>query len=152
MLLMKNQYLIDFYRIAFLSLRQKVQRDKVNLAKPLLLLSVFEAIENCSLTSNRILYNEVKPIYEEILQKVQNEPTPVKYPFFYLKSDGFWKLEWKNNFASIPATPSDKFLRENLAYAMFDQALWDLLQDSEVRNSYRDALINYFKMNIEIKK
>ena len=89
---MKNQYLLDFYRIAFLSLKQKVSGGKVNRAKPVLLLSVFDAIEDGLLAGNKILYETVKPIYENNLSQVQAEPTPLKYPFYHLKSDGFWKL------------------------------------------------------------
>lgn len=146
---MKNQYLLDFYKIAFLSMKQKVTGDKVNLAKPVLLLSVFDAIEDGSITGNKIMYNTVKPIYETILGKVQAEPTPLKYPFYHMRSDGFWRLEWKADAPKIPSVPSDKFMRENLDYAMFDQALWDLLQDKEIRDFYRNAISGYYKMQIE---
>ena len=150
-MIMVNQYLLDYYRIAFLSTKQKVTGDKLNLAKPVLLLSVISAIEDGLLADNRIHYQIIKPIYEELIQKVQDEPTPIKYPFYHLKSDGFWKLEWKSEVTQIPATPSDKFLRENLAYSMFDQALWDLLQDCDTRLYYRNAITNYYKMKIENK-
>ena len=53
---------------------------------------------------------------------------------------------------SIPYVPSDKFLRDNLECAMFDQALWDLLKDLEVRNYYRTALASYYNMKIEKNK
>ena len=130
-------------------MKQKVSGDRVNLAKPVLLLSVFDAIENGALTSNRIHYNAVKPFYEALLPKVQEEPTPLKYPFFHMKSDGFWNLEWKSSSLKIPVSPSDKFLRENLEYAKFDQALWDLLQDQKTRDFYRNAISNYYQMQIE---
>lgn len=149
---MKNQYLLDFYRIAFLSLKQKMSGGKVNLAKPVLLLSVFDAIEDGLLAGNKILYETVKPIYENNLNQVQAEPTPLKYPFYHLKSDGFWKLVWKTNVISIPSVPSDKFLRDNLECAMFDQALWDLLKDLGGRNYYRAALASYYNMKIEKNK
>lgn len=74
------------------------------------------------------------------------EPTPIKYPFYHIKSDGFWKLEWKADSPAVPAAPSDKFLRENLAYAMLDNALWDILQEKEVRDFYKAAIIDYYNM------
>ena len=143
---MDNQYLLDFYKIAFLSIKQKVTAGKANLAKPVLLLSVFDAIEDGSVTGNRILYSTIKPLYEEKLKQFQSESTPLKYPFYHMKSDGFWKLEWKADATAIPATPSDKFLRDNLAFAMFDNALWDLLQEKQNRDYYREAIVNYYKM------
>lgn len=146
---MKRKYLIDFYRIAFLSMKQKVTGGKANLAKPALLLSVFEAIESGALTGNKILYSTIKPIYESILSRIQIESTPLGYPFFHLKSDGFWKLEWKPETSVLPASPSEKFLRENLVCASFDQSLWDLLQAPEVRTLYRDAVCNYYDLKIE---
>lgn len=146
---MVNQYLIDYYRIAFLSTKQKVTMGKLNLAKPVLLLSVMSAIKNGLLADNKIYYQIVKPIYEELIQEVQDESTPIKYPFYHLKSDGFWKLEWKSGVTQIPASPSDKFLRENLAYSMFDQELWDLLQDGDTLLYYQNAITSYFKMKIK---
>ncbi len=146
---MKNEHLIDFYRIAFLSMKQKVTGGKANLAKPALLLSVFEAIEIDALMGNKILYSTVKPIYENLLGRIQAEPTPLRYPFFFMRSDGFWKLEWKPDTPALPTSPSDKFIRNNLVCASFDQALWDLLQDAEVRALYRDAVCNYYDFTIE---
>lgn len=101
------------------------------------------------MADNKIYYQIVKPIYQELIQKVQDEPTPIKYPFYHLKSDGFWNLEWKNGVTQIPASPSDKFLRENLAYSMFDQELWDLLQDGDTRLYYQNAITSYYKMKIK---
>lgn len=143
---MNNQYLIDFYKIAFLSIKQKVTCGKANLAKPVLILSVFDGIESGMITRNRIQYNVVKPLYEAKLREFQNEPTPIKYPFYHIKSDGFWKLEWKADSPAVPAAPSDKFLRVNLAYAMLDNALWDILQEKEVRGFYKAAIIDYYNM------
>ena len=146
---MSNQYLIDFYKIGILSMKMKITGGKTNLAKPVLLISVFDAIDAGLISDNKIIYNTIKPIYEANLKKVQEEETPLKYPFFYMASDGFWRLEWKVNTSQIPSTPSDKFLRENLSFAMFDNALWDLLQEKESRNFYRDAIEAYFKMKID---
>jgi len=143
---MDNQYLLDFYKIAFLSIKQKITAGKANLAKPVLLLSIFDAIEDGTVTGNRVLYNAVKPVYEKKLAEYQSDATPLKYPFYHMQSDGFWKLEWKTGIPAIPATPSDKFLRDNLAYASFDNALWDILQGKGARDFYREALVNYYKM------
>lgn len=146
---MKSKYLIDFYRIAFLSMKQNITGGKANLAKPALLLSVFEAIESGTLTGNKILYSTIKPIYEGLWGRIHMKSTPLRCPFFYLKSDGFWKLEWKPDVTVIPSLPSEKFLRDNLVCASFDQSLWDLLQDREVRALYRDAVCNYYDLKIE---
>ena len=123
----------------------------MNLAKPVLLLAVFDAIGKSVVNDNKIVYNAIKPLYEEKLSLFQDEPTPLRYPFFYLKSDGFWQLKWMSDSLRIPVAPSDKYLRENLAFAMFDNVLRDLLQNERTRDYLRDSIINHYKMTTKTK-
>ena len=148
---MDNKYLIDFYKIAFLSLKQRVAGGCANLAKPTLIISIIDAIDSKAITDNKIVYNTIKPIYEDVLKSVQTEATPLKYPFYHLSSEDFWHLEWKKSTEKIPKVPSDKFMRENLEYASLDNALWDLLQDSTNRLFYKDSIVSYYKMFRENK-
>lgn len=54
-------------------------------------------------------------------------------------------MKWKfAPFAKI-VSPSAIFLRDNIDYAYFDNALWDLLQEEEVRKGYVEAITKYFK-------
>ena len=94
---MDNKYLIDFYKIAFLSLKQRVAGGYANLAKPTLIISIIDAIDSKAITDNKIVYNTIKPIYEDVLKSVQTEATPLKYPFYHLSSEDFWHLEWKKS-------------------------------------------------------
>ena len=51
------------------------------------------------------------------------------------------ELKYSNN---IPKTATVKYLTENLNYAYLDQELWDLLQDYNVREEFRELIINFF--------
>lgn len=65
-------------------------------------------------------------------------------PFYYLVSDGFWMINWKDNGNSTIV--SAKNLRENVWYASLDGALWNILQDEENRIALQNTIIeNFFK-------
>lgn len=142
---MRNEYLYDLYRIAFLSVKQKCTNGKPNAAKPALVVAVINGIAAGEIKSNQIKFQEIEARYVSELEKWQTEKTPLKYPFYHLESDGFWHLKWNTNPPDKSISPSAKFLRDNIDYAYFDNALWDILQDEEARNGYLNAISTYFK-------
>lgn len=131
---MKNEYLYDLYRIAFLSVKQKSTNGVTNAAKPALVIAVIDAIAAGEVKNNQIRFQDIEARYISTLEKWQPEKTPLKYPFYHMESDGFWHLKWIGEQSTKRISPSAKFLRENIEYAYFDNALWDLLQDEEARN------------------
>ena len=142
---MRNEYLYDLYRIAFLSIKQKCTHGVPNAAKPALIIAVIEGIAAGEIKNNQIKFQGIEERYVNKLEEWQPEKTPLKYPFFHLEGDGFWHLKWKTTPPSKGVSPSAKFLRENTEYAFFDNALWDLLQDEEARKGYIEAITKYFK-------
>ncbi len=142
---MKNEYLYDLYRIAFLSVKQKSTNGVPNAAKPALVIAVIDAIAAGEVKNNQIRFQDIEARYISTLEKWQPEKTPLKYPFYHMESDGFWHLKWIGEQSTKRISPSAKFLRENIEYAYFDNALWDLLQDEEARNGYIEAITKYFK-------
>lgn len=68
------------------------------------------------------------------------------YALYHLGSSEYYHLVWKTN--SRPPmnthTPSEKYLRENLMYAKFDDELWGILQDAESREYIRRNIITRF--------
>ena len=40
--------------------------------------------------------------------------------------------------------PSAKFIRDNIEYAYLDNTLWDLLQDVETREYFKERIINAY--------
>lgn len=124
---------------------------RLNYAKPVLLFFVFDAIERNVVSGNKLIHNAVKPLYKEKLSMYQDEHTPLRYPFFYMKNDGFWHLKWNPDSPVVPRVPSDKFLRDILSFAMLDNALWGLLQDGGARDYFQKSITDYYKMTTKTK-
>ena len=142
--MMRNEYLYDLYRIAFLSVKQKCTNGVLNAAKPALVIAVISAISDGEIKNNQISFVDIRERYTKELAEWQRDKTPLNYPFYFLERDGFWHLKWKGNEPAKQAAPSAKFIKDNIEYAFFDNALWDLLQDEETRKSYIEAITKYF--------
>lgn len=136
-----NQFLVSFYKDAFSSLHCSICKGKVNVAKPLLLLSIMELIGD-SVQSNRFEIQSIKEKYEE-LQKQYAATTPYQYPLYFLENEDFFHLKWKKTRIKTH-TPSAKLIRENIEYAFLDNALWDLLQEQQMREDFHTLVINNF--------
>ena len=122
------------------------------LAKPILLLAIISVIEEKIITENKFVWNKdddsfcrFEKIYKDLyLGYVPNEyQTPLYKPFFHLKHEAFWHLDVKDK-ESIPQMSSISFLRNKLNYAYLDPSLWDLLQSPDVREEYKQLIINFF--------
>ena len=136
---------LRYYRSVVIQTRRGKGRDGVSNAKPIFLLSLFELIEQKMILDNKVLFEDsFKSKYEQLF--AENEPqsviTPFFKPFYYLQTDGYWHIQWKD--AAIQKCPSAKYLRENIEYASLDNALWDLLQDSKSREILRKTIVNHF--------
>ena len=122
------------------------------LAKPIFLLAIIVAIDEKVVTENKFVWNrhnesfcKLEEIYKDLyLGYLPNEyQTPLFKPFFHLKHEKFWHLDVKDK-DRIPKSSSVGFLNDDLNYAYLDTALWDLLQYSEVREEYKQLIINFF--------
>ena len=136
-----NQILISFYKDAFKSLHCSVCNGKVNIAKPLLLLAMLELMDY-STQDNRIDISNIIEKYTE-LQKQYESTTPYQYPIYFLENEEFFHLKWRNTRIKTH-TPSAKLIRENVEYAYFDNALWDLLQDKQMRECFKTVITSNF--------
>ena len=67
-------------------------------------------------------------------------------PYFHLCSAPFYHLIWQEGVKppSNSATPSAKYLRENLLYAKLDDELWALLQEAESREYLKRSIIHCY--------
>lgn len=136
-----NQILVSFYKDAFSALHCSICKGKVNIAKPLLLLSILELI-GYGVQNNRIEIYRIKEKYEE-LQKQYAATTPYQYPLYFLENEDFFHLKWKETRVKTH-TPSAKLIRENIEYAFLDNALWDLLQEQQMLEYFRTLVVNNF--------
>ena len=106
------------------------------------MLSILKGIQDGNIIDNRItltdsLINTYKALFKECSQQFQ---TSHIYPFYYLKGEEFYHIIGDCN----RKTPSAKFLRENVEYAVLDDDLWELLQNKEARNEIKEVIISFF--------
>jgi len=143
-----NSTQLQYYHLLLISVKRKITNGIHNNAKPVLLLSVFNGIEDGVIVNNEIYYNnDLKIIYENNwVNYTKNEKiSPFRYPFYYMKQEDFWHFQNKNKENTRwPKTPTDTFFHENILYATLDEKLWMLLQQGESRQYLRDTIINFF--------
>lgn len=119
--------------------------------KPVMLLAVVDLIESGEMEGNRIVWSEnLRKKFCEIFEKVHaanDKPTP-ENPFFYLRSEGFWRHVStpgkEEQVKELSNPPRIRDLADGLFYAELDQDLFSILLDPEKRNVVRDALISRY--------
>ena len=135
---------LNYYKTLLLSVKTQIVAGKRKMAKPILLLSIIQAIEKHSLIKNEIQYtDELEKIYVGLFQRYGEPFSPMKYPFFHLTSDGFYHIQ--GNLTTKSPTP--KQLKEKIEYAYLDEQLWNLLQDDGCRKEIRLAIEEYFQLS-----
>lgn len=122
----------------------KGQQNKI-IAKPVLMLAVLKAIEDGIVTSNVFDYGNIKDIYEKLFSKFfleaqQTNLTPMYYPWYYMKTDEFWKLAWKSS-AETTSCPGEKWIHDNVSHAYFEDDLWILVQNRKYRKLLMEFIV-----------
>ena len=122
--------------------------------KPFLLLSILDLIAQGEITDNFIEPSlELVDTFNRYWQAVMppGKTTSMAYPFFYLKSDGFWHLMPKPGRVPPlrPRAPSMAWIRENLSGGRMDEDLFVLMLDSKTRENLRAVIVQtYFAPEI----
>lgn len=144
-----NKLQFEYYRTSLLQTKRSSMNGLANNAKTLLLLAIFDMISDGKCSNNKIYFTkELEIYYLTTCQRWGNDKrTPIQYPFYYLQSDEYWHITYFKNDVDQPKTPSNKFLLENVDYASFDNALWDMLQDISARAELRAVIIKQFLNN-----
>ncbi|WP_151087412.1 HNH endonuclease [Hymenobacter baengnokdamensis] len=151
---------LSSYRKRLVKLRvdsEKVDGVKVESPyKPALLLAVLEGVEGGLIQDNRIAITpELIAAFKAYCQLLSPGPVyaacPFQLPFFHLQSSGFWHLHaWPGKELVLTSSKSVRsfgHLREVIAYASLDAALWELVQQPVAREEIRQALLTrYFPL------
>jgi len=136
-----GSFALSIYSDFLTSLHCSVCKTGVILAKPITMLAIIDYIDK-ELTENRIDFEGLYKYYK--LESAQyNNKTPFQYPYFFLSNEEFYHLKWKGIKVKKKA-PSAKFIRDNIEYAYLDNALWDLLQNVETREYFKERIINAY--------
>ena len=123
--------------------------------KPILLLSVLQSIQNKQITINQIkITAELVALFKtnwNALVKT-NHDCRISYPFYYLKSDRFWKLIPKRGFENLDQLGSImkslSSLDATIDYAILDDDLFLLMKIKESNLLLQQVLLQkYFPEN-----
>jgi putative restriction endonuclease len=124
--------------------------------KPALLLAVLEGVEEQTIQDNHIaitpeLITAFKAYCHLLSPGPEYATSPFQLPFFHLQSSGLWHLHTRPErelaLTSSKSVRSFGHLRDVIAYASVDAALWDLLMQPVAREEIRQALlVRYFPL------
>ena len=137
------------YTKQILSIRQAKIYGEVIVAKPVLLLTIIDAIDSNVFTNNQFVINEwLEEHYNSLMRLYAkgsqfDETTGIEKPFWHLETDGFWHLNYQGKRNSKSHTPSKAWLKENVEFAYFDESLWIMLQNKVWRTKLRDYIIEH---------
>lgn len=137
------------YTKQIMSIRQAKIHGEIIVAKPVLLLAIIDGVEANVFRNNQFALNDwLEGRYKMLMSKYAKESqfddlTGIEKPFWHLETDGFWHLNYSGEHISKSNTPSKAWLKENVDYAYFDEALWILLQNKEWRLKLRDYIVEY---------
>ena len=136
------------YTKRIMNIRQAKIRGEVIVAKPVLLLAIIDGISCDLFKDNKIYMTEwLESQYVMLMQKYMyssqfDNPTDISNPFWHLQSDGFWHLKLATD-SPKGVTPSKRWLKEEVAFAYFDEDLWLLLNNKVWRMKLRDYIIEH---------
>ena len=132
-----------------MNIRQAKIHGETIVAKPVLMMAIIDAIDSNIFTNNQFTINDwLEGRYNMLMSKYAkdsqfDDKTTIDKPFWHLESDGFWHLNYQGERISKGHTPSKAWLRDNVDYACFDEALWILLQNKVWRTKLRDYIIEH---------
>lgn len=137
-----------FYAKRIMNIRQAKIRGEVIVAKPVLILSLLDGINENVFTDNEFALTEwLESRYLMLMKEYTrtsqfSNVTGIENPFWHLATDGFWSLQYKRA-PETDASPSKRWLKDNVEYAYFDESLWIFLQNKVWRTKLRDYIIEH---------
>lgn len=134
----------DYYCNLIDKMRQGNNSQSKIIAKPTLILSIIKLIEDGK-SINHFSYDELGEVYLKIfkqhfMEARQENLTPLCYPYYYLRTDTFWHLVWRNA-ETRTESPSTAWIKRNTKYAFIDQELWILLSHEPYRNKMKQFIL-----------
>lgn len=144
--------MITDYQRRFTKLKTDRSKGAPAPHKPVLLLAVIDSIGAGEITTNRVYITEdlLGRFWENWAVLVDNPRFHPKFelPFYHLQSDGFWHLAAKPGMELLVTKSgsirSFKALKECVAYAYFDEALFMALMDEAQRPLLRNVLLQTY--------
>ena len=144
---------LSYYKNLLLSIHRGWAKGRFSNAKPLYFLAITEGISNGIILEDRLFYDKsLEALYLDTcnLYEPGLKVAPFYKPYYHSNREEYYNILWKGG--SLPFhtwhTPSAKFLRDHVEYAYLDNKLWYILQDSEIREDFKQSVIKrYLKPN-----
>ncbi|MCF6311001.1 MAG: HNH endonuclease [Verrucomicrobiales bacterium] len=122
--------------------------------KPVMLLTVLDLMDAGEIGRNRIEWNErLRERFAQIFEVVRssNDKATPENPFFYLRSEGFWKHVGKAGkeglVEGLSNPPRKRELAEGIFHVELETDFYHLLEDRKKRELLREALISRYFPN-----
>lgn len=117
--------------------------------QPVLLLAIIELIEQGQITENKVIPSPgLMETFLKYWTKVTDRKPNLALPFFHLKKRSFWHLQpnpgYENALEVVTQIKTFNNLRKIVAYASFDDKLFDLFLKIEDREVLRQTLIDTY--------
>ena len=139
----------ESYQRRIESVHQHRRNGETIIAKPVLMVAIIDGIEANVFWNNQFVINDwLEGRYNMLMSKYAkdsqfDDKTGIEKPFWHLESDEFWHLNYQGERLSKGRTPSKAWLKDNVEFAYFDEALWILLQNKEWRTKLRDYIVEH---------
>lgn len=108
--------------------------------KVAMLLSVIDLIQAGYIYSNKIVLDkQLKERFSEVFSQIKlpgDCDTP-ELPFFHLRSEGFWHIQYRDGIAAVSVT---RFSKSKIDYAYLDDELFKILKSPISSIAIRDVL------------
>lgn len=146
-----DSYIEKIYRLNVGIVGKGVERHE-RPHKPVMLLTVIDLIGSGRIEENRIEWNEdLTKRFKEIFAKVRkkdDKPTP-ENPFFYMRSEGFWRHVAQagkgDQVETMSGPPLIGDLNRGIFHVELERELFELLRNTETRAVLREAIMaRYF--------
>lgn len=132
---------LELYLDKFRNLNMNSAGGQKSPHKVCMLLAVMDLIHVGSIASNKILLNQALrdqfTRHFESFAQGRDRNTP-ENPFFHLRSEGFWHLEYNEGFEE---QNTKRFSSKAISHAYLDAELFEYMQSHIVSNEIKDALV-----------
>ena len=123
--------------------------------KPLLLLSILDRIEQGTIQDHRIeLTQDLTDTFFTYWNAIMGEDkiTTIALPFYHMKSEPFWELQYRKGKDVYKSSPSLGGLQDRVEFAVIEPALFDMMVAPGSRERIRYLLMSHYFSKVTSEK
>lgn len=139
---------LQYYAGKFNALNMNRQQGRVSPHKVCMLLAVMDLIANHTIRGNKIFFDDnLRHAFRRQFDRfrTQADRDNPHLPFFHLRSEGFWHHQPRPGrsaaYQRLTTVSGPGELNNNVAYAFFDETLFQLLQSKVAREYLKASLL-----------